>query len=132
MSTVSDASLLAFLRRISGVSISPTGSQEICNPKPVGSDYDYLVYCNNGVALQKVAQCLNEQKFVAEGDQESYEQSDSYFTSYRKGDLNFIVTGNSQFAKKHRLATAVAKKLNLMRKEDRVMIFKAFLYSEAP
>lgn len=48
--------------------------------------------------------------------------------SWRKGKLNFIVTKNEDFIRKHKLATYVCKSLNLLNKKHRILVFQAILY----
>lgn len=66
-------------------------------------------------------------EFNKEGG-ESYTGQTNVFNSWRRGDVNLIVTTDPQFARKHRAANKVCKALNLMAKADRVLVFQAVLY----
>ena len=50
------------------------------------------------------------------------------FRSYRKGEVNLIVTADEDFYELSDTATRVCQKLNLHSKEDRVMVFDAVRY----
>jgi hypothetical protein len=113
-----------------GCFVKKTGSKVICNPPPSDSDTDYLVNCFNDKRLLVITHYLEKEGF--ESESESYEGHDNDFNSYRKGNINLIVTSDSEFSEKHCLATAVCRKLNLVNKDDRIMVFKAFLYNETP
>lgn len=98
------------------------GSRVTCNPPPVGTDDDTLVYTNSSDFEDGLRR-----------DGWTCDTSDAYanigvFTSYKKGGDNYIVTRDTSFRDKFLLATRVATKLNLMRKEDRVALFQALLY----
>jgi len=101
-----------------------TGSRTLPNYKQA-KDWDFLV---EGPAIT-IGAYLHEQGFEAEGN-ESYAGQERAFTSWRKGDINFLVTSDPDFAARHRLATALMVRFNLQKKEDRVALFKAVLYGE--
>lgn len=111
-----------------GCEVTRTGSQEICNPPPVGSDIDYLVWVPSSDLLGYVVNCLSGHGYNWEGDVHYQEVGKSSFMSWRNVEMNFIVTANEVFKKRHKAATAICKKLNVMDKADRVAIFQAFLY----
>lgn len=50
---------------------------------------------------------------------------DGGFESWRKGNINLIITYNRLFFDKFMAASDVCRKLNLLRKEDRIMVFEA-------
>lgn len=52
------------------------------------------------------------------------------FTSYRLGDLNFILCNKSAFYRRFVLSTHLATELNLLKKEDRILLFQAILYGK--
>ena len=108
--------------------ITPCGSKVTCNPPPEGGDTDYLVLIeDNENVIRKAISILSEQKFFWEGS-EHYQSAMGNFMSWRKDDLNLIVTCNSTFAQKHKIASALCKKLNVMNKAHRIAIFQAILY----
>jgi hypothetical protein len=110
------------LRAFAGVTVEPCGSHFTCDPPVMDTDKDYLVECYN---RERICSFLEAAGYVREGVLKSY---DSEFVSMRLGDYNFLVTDNEDFADRHRAATHVCKKLNLLNKSDRIMVFQAVLY----
>jgi len=53
------------------------------------------------------------------------------FSSYVKKEVNLIVTEDPKFFDKFMAATSVAKRLNLLSKEDRIALFQAVLYGNS-
>jgi len=110
--------------------IYQTGSSVICSPPVLDTDIDYVIYTNEETKLDTFLKCEGFTKTCPE--EEDYDMESEGFSCYRKDNLNLIVTTSSCWYNKWVLATQVAKKLNLRNKADRVMLFKAFLYEEAP
>lgn len=105
-----------------------TGSSVICNPPVEDTDIDFII-CATSEA--KLDQFLTVNGFkLSNASEEEYDLEEEGFSSYRKGNINLIVTENYEWYKKWVLATKVAKKLNLLKKEDRIILFKAILYQE--
>lgn len=102
----------------------PVGSRYTCSPPPMNTDEDWLVF------LKDVATHLNLEimGFTAEGD-DRYGDMEN-FRSYRRDDLNLIVTVKSDFYHSFLVATETAKRFNLLRKHDRIALFRAVLYQE--
>ena len=121
-----------------GCTVTEAGSRVTCNPPPMDTDQDFLVNAAydpmfENEKLPEVISLLLEENYECESNQEHYQnQCDDGFMSWRKGDLNFIVTASQTFADRHRAATALCKKLNLMNKEDRIDLFQAVLYGNQP
>ncbi len=111
--------------------VDATASRVICDPAPTDTDEDYLVEVDGGAeGYEAIIEHLKKIGFIPEGDQDHYADAiENHFTSYRKDKINLILTAQTWFAKRHRLATKVCKKLNLLKKEDRIMIFRALLYT---
>lgn len=107
--------------------IEPCGSRETCVPPPVDTDADFLVELYKWGEIDLL---MEDHGFTKEGG-EGYGGQDSTFGSWRKGDVNLIVTTDPDFAMRHRAATSVCKRLNLLHKPDRVSLFRAVLYGEA-
>jgi hypothetical protein len=110
-----------------GCTVEPCGSRATCNPAPTDTDEDYLVevpwtFWGGG----RIKETLVSAGFRT--NNKEYGGQRGSFTSWRKDDINLIVTTNAEFAQKHRLATYVCKTLNLLRKADRVLVFQAILY----
>lgn len=110
--------------------IYQTGSSVICDPPVLDTDIDYIVYTNEEIKLDTFLKCEGFTKSSSE--EEDYDMESEGFACYRRDNLNLIVTISSSWYNKWVLATRVAKALNLRNKADRVMLFKAFLYEEAP
>lgn len=112
------------------------GSRITCNPPPVDTDQDVLVYVDGEnadyfVLLMKQAGFNVE---LGEGyaeDALNGGESDR-FQSYRQGDVNLIVTIDELFYQRFAYATEIAKRANLMLKDERVELFQAILYGNMP
>jgi len=108
------------------------GSRITCNPPPVDTDQDVLVYVDAERANQFVFEMENI-GFVVElgegyaADALNSEESDR-FQSYRLDDVNLIVTVDEKFYKRFAFATAQAKRANLLDKAERIALFQAVLY----
>ena len=110
--------------------ITPCGSRVTCCPPPTDTDADFLVEVFP-FEIAGVMTRLYELGYSWEGSREHYQnQIEDGFSSFRKNDVNLIVTSNTEFAKRHRAATYVCKRLNLMVKDDRISLFQAVLYGE--
>lgn len=107
--------------------VFPTGSRYICSPPVTDTDEDYLVYTND---LGTTWNSLVLQGYTTTTEP-FYEGLDkSFFTSWRKEDVNVILISDKTKYDRFVLATKVAKKLNLLKKEDRITLFHAVLYNE--
>ena len=113
----------------SGAIIVPVGSRVTCNPPPMDTDEDYLVLVKDkGLAIDGLKalgfEYSADPKKVAEYE-EMNKSAQWSFTSLWFGDVNYIVTDSEFFFERFLTATHVCKALNLLRKEDRVMVFEA-------
>lgn len=113
-----------------GCRMEPCGSRVTCDPAPADTDEDWLVAAPpEERAIGLLVSVLSEQGFKWESGGEHYQQAVAgTFMSWRKGDLNLIVSSSQDFLTRHRAATAVCKRLNLMDKQDRIALFQAVLY----
>jgi hypothetical protein len=102
--------------------INAVGSRVTCNPAPTDTDDDWLIYSKNFSTF--IGDCI-ERGFVDEGD-----YGDSQFRSLRSGVHNLIVTDRKEFFDKFMLATHVCKTLNLLNKQNRIVVFQAILYGK--
>jgi hypothetical protein len=102
--------------------IKRVGSKVTCDPAPTDTDEDWLVYTENLSTL--VGDCI-EQGLTHEG---SY--AGSAFVSLRQGPTNLIITDRKEFFDKFMLATHVCKTLNVLDKQDRIVVFQAILYEK--
>ncbi len=104
------------------------GSRVTCNPPPTDTDEDYLVYVKD---LSTAVNGLTSMGFERASTPEQIEKYMGMgsgvfeFTSLWFGDLNYIVTDDWLFFERFLTATHVCKTLNLMRKEDRILVFGA-------
>jgi hypothetical protein len=107
--------------------IVKVGSRVTCNPPPTDTDEDYLVYVDDlnesvrallGIGFEYSSTPEQTEKYMSMG-------SPGCFTSLWFGDLNYIVTSDALFFERFLTATHVCKKLNLMNKEDRILVFSA-------
>jgi hypothetical protein len=106
--------------------VVPVGSRVTCDPAPTDTDEDWLVYTEDLATL--LGDCV-EYGFTNEGnyiDKESY----SNFFSLRNGRHNLIVTNRKEFYDRFVLATHVCKTLNVLDKQDRIVVFQAILYGK--
>lgn len=104
-----------------------TGSREICSPAPIGTDEDWIVLVTDlGAAIS----ILDGAGFTTTTDQ-GYQGMKSPFQSWKRGDLNILITDEATFFEEFNAATAVAKRLNLQDKSDRIALFRAVLYGES-
>lgn len=115
---------------LSGCDIEPCGSRVTCDPPPLDTDRDYLVVVPDDVNAFHLMTILKSHAFKWEGG-EHYQAAAGGFMSWRRDDVNLIVTADQEFAARHRAATAVCKRLNLQNKSDRVAVFQAVLYGNS-
>jgi hypothetical protein len=117
-----------------GCVITTCGSRVTCDPPPMDADRDFLVVAPSGIgAVSTVVETLQKHGFTWEGDSEHYQNiAASDFMSWRRDDVNLIVTASQEFARRHVAATGVCRLLNLMDKSHRVALFQAVLYGNAP
>lgn len=117
-----------------GCTVEPCGSRVTCDPPPVTTDADFLVEVKCSVAMKlrdavsDVVGLLWDQEFTWEGSEHYQEVAASDFMSWRRDHVNLIVTASPRFAQRHRVATALCRRLNLMSKPDRIALFQAVLY----
>jgi len=102
--------------------VVPVGSTVTCNPPPQGTDRDYL--CRGSKLVFDKLKALG---FETTTDEE-YQGMPSQFTSFRREDVNLIVTDDGDFYNAFLSATCIAKRLNLLKKADRIALFQSVLY----
>ncbi len=100
----------------------PVGSRVTCNPPPTDTDEDWLCYVADIGAFGELAIRIG---YIWEGGN-NYEIE--HFASLRNGNMNLIVTEDRLFFDKFIIATALAKRLNLLNKDDRIALFQGVLY----
>lgn len=116
-----------------GVQAFKSGSQVICDPAPKDSDHDYFVL--NRMWDYRTPEDLWGRSYTLDFilrvlfkfercSLEEYESKDFNFISYRNGKVNVIVLYDRMEYAQTLLATRIAKKRNLLDKEDRVKLFE--------
>ncbi len=110
---------------------SPVGSRHTCSPPPTDTDNDTLCWVEDVKHFEEIAE---RHGFVSScgGSQPADPNRPSIFVSLKSGDENLIVTEDYVFYRRFVAATAVAKKMNLMAKQDRIDLFQAVLYGNSP
>lgn len=95
----------------------PTGSNYICYPPVTNTDIDHMFLVYN---IEETEDTLIEEGWTKCG-------ADGYaangWCAYRKGNLNALLTDDQEHYDKFEAATELAKKRNLLNKEDRVKLF---------
>lgn len=113
------------------------GSRVTCDPAPTDTDQDVLVLAdlnNWGLHLEPLLVTEGFEKGGSNcGDVAGYMGNVPLsFQSFTFGELNLIVTFDPEFYRRFMAATAIAKHLNLLVKDDRVMLFQGFYTATAP
>jgi|TARA_Y100000310_G_scaffold161131_1_gene161055 hypothetical protein len=103
------------------------GSRFICNPMPLDTDLDILVLTTT--SQEMVRAFMDENGYNWLGD-ESYTTLRGKFDVFEKGDVQYIVTWSEEFYECFRIAAAVAKKLNMTKKHERVALHDMILHRE--
>lgn len=119
------------MRDKGAVCISHVGSRVTCSPAPVGTDLDVLVLATN---VENVGRYLSSVGFALDGSRPTDARSispDCRFESFSKNGVNYIITESQDFYMRFMAATSVAKRLNLLAKDDRIALFQAVLYGNA-
>ena len=116
----------------SHTSIIPVGSRVTCNPPPEDTDRDFLVlvprdkyaaFCD---ALLLDGWEVGGSLIPIDHDERGEE---AHFNSFTRDGDNIIATASAVFHRRFLAASAVARKLNLMDKRQRIMLFQAVLYA---
>jgi hypothetical protein len=104
-----------------------TGSRYICNPPVLDTDDDYIVLVDN--LEQSLEKFLYKEGWKRSGS-EGY-STDGEWESIKKTIdgtvVNLIMTDNENYFNRFVHATETAKKLNLLEKADRIVLFKAIV-----
>ena len=109
-----------------------TGSRVICDPAPQDTDEDFVLFVSNKLAAKRELEALGYT--WSSKDQEKYQAGEgdpfrlfNQFDAFRHPDNahNLIVVTNLSDFKKWKVATNVAKALNITDKAQRVMLFRA-------
>lgn len=106
------------------------GSRVTCSPIPSDSDEDWLFLSEDIHGFVHAAEQIG---FEAGGSMiDCYAAGACDFISLKRENedvtLNLIVTQSSEFKRRFIVATNFAKRMNLLKKEDRISLFQAVLY----
>lgn len=110
----------------------PCGSRVTCNPPPTDTDRDFILLIAESKWNEFIAE-VESDGWVLGGsnlpDDVNTLPPEKRFLSFVLGQDNLIVTRSPIFYARFIAATHVAKQLNLMHKQDRIMLFQAVLYA---
>jgi len=109
-----------------------TGSSVICNPPVLDTDIDFVIKSKDVDIIKNYLSCeLKFNVLTGEESEANYEGlniGSEYFYSLKKDNINIMLVQDESFFIKWLNATLLAKKLNLLKKEDRITLFQYVLY----
>jgi hypothetical protein len=112
--------------------MEPCGSRVTCSPAPTGTDEDFVILALEG-NFSRLRDRLENDGWELGGskipDEANTIDPQDRFASWKLDDVNLIVTASPSFFDRFMAATSVCKKLNLLSKDDRIMVFQAVLYA---
>jgi len=103
------------------------GSRVTCDPPPTDTDQDVLCFVENKEAFAALAE-RDGYEVAGSVPADGLKSGNSKFISLKKGECNLIVTDDVSFKNLFMVATRLAKRLNLLNRDDRVALFQAVLY----
>ena len=103
------------------------GSRTIDGAAKPDSDYDFLA-----LSRGPIPDAIEDMGYKLLKGDAHYEPNEGGFNSWRKVEVNLIVTQSQEFAEAFLRATAVAQKLALTDRDDRVTLLQAILYHVNP
>ena len=111
------------------VTIEPVGSLVTCYPPTIAKDIDWLCLCETKDVETKFWVKLFENGFDLDSE---HVYKDGQFTSLRHGADNYITTTDPSFFTRFLMARDLCKGLNLLEKDQRIMVHKALIKGEFP
>ena len=105
--------------------ISLTGSKAICDPAPLGTDIDFVGLA--ALPLSTMCSILVKPRHKWEYTGRAGYKNTNTFDTYRKFEYNLIVVADPIYYMQWVVATQLAKKKNLLKKEDRINLFRTVL-----
>lgn len=120
---MSDEAFVSFTAKCSR--FEPVGSRVTCSPPPLDTDEDFLALVKDDD--EAWAELLS--MGFETGTDRDYDGMASNFISFKRGQTNVIVTEDEEWFKRFMAASHVAKRLNLLKKADRIALFQAVLYA---
>lgn len=94
------------------------GSRVTCNPPPTDTDQDILVLFQPKQMDEAIDE-LDANKWVREGEYGSAAE----FISYRRGEINLVLTDEEEWFDLFLKATELCTEANFLKKEDRIKCF---------
>lgn len=121
------------LRDWGTLTLRAVGSRCTCDPPPMGTDQDWLAQAPARAShLSLLRACLEATGWTSARDHQSaMQRGERYpdeFESWRRDEDNLILALHSGFYDSFMVASYLARRLNLLRKEDRIALFQAVLY----
>lgn len=112
------------------IEIQHVGSRVTCDPPPQGDDDWLLLVSDWRVALVVAIRASYLVGGSVPSDQLEESKERLRFTSLKRDcdKTNLIITDDEEFFDRFMAATSVAKRLNLLEKDDRIALFQAVLY----
>jgi hypothetical protein len=112
--------------------ITAVGSRVTCSPAPTDTDQDWLVLVSES-DFDNFATDLIRQGWKVGGslipNDANYLPPSQRFNSFTLGVDNVIATASTEFHNRFLSASATAKRLNLLSKDDRITLFQSVLYA---
>ncbi|MCB9020157.1 MAG: hypothetical protein H6546_07495 [Chitinophagales bacterium] len=102
-----------------------TGSRFICDPPPMDTDEDYIIYGGNLHIIEEILYKAGF-KFTTDPDYDG----GNWFLTFRLNEFNIIATDSEAFFERFVSATLLAKSRNLLDKSDRIALFQKILYGD--
>lgn len=103
------------------------GSRITCFPPPTNTDQDVLILSH----YKRLTALLKKDGWIPGGSAPTSARpvgGSEVFESYRKDDINLIITPSESFYRKFMHATELSTRFNLQNKSDRIALFQAILY----
>lgn len=109
----------------------PTGSWVMCDPPVLNTDKDYIILVNDFYSYAE--ELRDDYGFeCTTGEYPVPVEDASQFSTFRRGDINLIVTERKQFFDDFCDATELSTALNLLDKKQRIILFQYVLYWHLP
>lgn len=124
-----DPELMPFKKHIKKYAY--VGSRATCVPAPTDTDKDIIIYTDDCHAMVMASHIHG---FTIGGSlikNKMHLTQKPDFISIRKGELNLIITEKIEHFNNFILASNIAKKLNVLLKEDRIALFHAIMFGES-
>lgn len=109
-----------------------SGSRVICDPPVEDTDHDIVIYTDAKYILQKELESLGYTYSNKDVEKYKLKQTDPFqmynsFDAYRHPDTdeNLVVVNSTADYLRWKVATLVAKQLNVTNKDDRITLFRA-------